>query len=185
VPKAELPVQLLRDDRVALSLIKREDAELIRIWRNQSEIRQWFGDTETISVEQQRAWYECYAARDDDLMFLVHRTFDHLAIGTVALSAIDLVNHRAQFGRLMIGEPQVRGYGFGLAVSLRACILGFEGLQLEEIELEVKADNLSARRIYDYLGFRVIDRPDTSPTDMLRMRLAAADLIRLPWRGRG
>jgi RimJ/RimL family protein N-acetyltransferase len=110
-------------------------------------------------------------------MFLVRRTFDHLAIGTVALYSIDLTNRRSEFGRLMIAEREVQGNGFGFAASLRACIAGFEGLRLEEIELEVKANHIRARRIYDSLGFRVTDRPDTSRTDMLRMRLTAAALI--------
>lgn len=162
--KPVIPAKLLRDESVHLTPIGADDLETMRAWRNRDDIRVWFNDGRVIEAEQQQAWFRAYLENPADLMFLIRRAADAMAVGTIALYQIDLDKKRAAVGRLIIAEG--RGGGLGFAALLRACLAAFEGLGIETLESEVKSANAAALRINRAVGFRPCAGEDEDPIKM-------------------
>ncbi|WP_190318210.1 GNAT family N-acetyltransferase [Bacillus wiedmannii] len=99
-----MKVYKLVDDNLLIREITEKDIELIRKWRNQADIRQYFIDNNYIDKNQQKEWLKKYSQKKDDIMFVIEETLEFKkAIGTVALYNIDSKNNSVEFGRLMIG----------------------------------------------------------------------------------
>ena len=126
-------------------------------WRNQDGIRQWFLSSDVIAPERHRAWWEQYRERDDDFVFVIEETDQfRRPVGQAALYRVDWTHGRAEFGRLMIGDPEAAGKG--LAKLATECLvdaaLGPWGLA--EVDLEVRNANERAIRIYRDCGFTTL-----------------------------
>lgn len=170
--KPEIPPALLRDEFVHLAPIRSDEIELLRHWRNRDDVRFWFNDTDLVSAEQQAEWYAKYCTKPDDIVFVTRRAADQAPIGAVSLYRIDRVAGRAEFGRLMIGVPAARRGGYGLRATARLCAAAFAALELAEIVLQVKPNNVGAHRIYDRIGFRQASPPTAPQIDMTLTRAA-------------
>ena len=148
-----LPIET---QRIRLRLLQERDLPLTLAWRNQEHIRKWFFHCDLIAPDQHRAWFEQYRERDDDFVFLIEEVQrQYRPVGQLALYNIDFDGKRAEFGRLMIGEPDARGKGLAreATVALLGAVLKTFGL--DEVYLEVLADNDAAIKVYTACGFGV------------------------------
>jgi diamine N-acetyltransferase len=169
VPKRA--VAPLAAGRIRLRLLQAADLPLTLAWRNQAEIRRWFFYSERITPEQHGAWYAQYAERDDDFVFIIEEIQRlHQPVGQVALYHLDRAAGRAEFGRLMIGEPAARGQGLARAATDLLVSTALAQWDLREIYLEVYRDNLPAVAIYEACGFQAAGTRD----DVVLMRKARA-----------
>lgn len=156
--------------RIRLRLLEEADLAMTLRWRNQDHVRRWFFHSAVLTAEEHRAWWERYRTRDDDVVFVIEETEAlRRPVGQVALYNIDWSTGRAEFGRLMIGEIEARG--FGLARLATACLvdeaLGRWGLG--EVYLEVFGDNTAAIRVYAECGFEETARRDRTVAMRRRM----------------
>lgn len=155
---------------LALRPLDSNDIMLLMSWRNKPEIRTRFVFSDVITAEKQRLWFDSYCEKQDDVMFIVDELDEwHGPIGAAALYGIH--EGRAEFGRLMIGLEMARGRRFGVLITRMVCHVGFSQMKLREIYLHVFADNLSARKIYETLGFQY--QSSEARTDLLYMSLTA------------
>ncbi len=144
---------------LTLRLLEEGDLEMTRAWRNQDEIRQWFVSTEPVAGLPHRAWFDAYREKPDDFVFVIEETRDlRRAIGQVSLYHVDLAAGRAEFGRLMIGDREALGRGFGQAATRCLVDAAFERWHLREVYLEVKSSNHRAIAIYETCGFSTVSR---------------------------
>lgn len=141
--------------------IKKTDIEIIRLWRNQSDIKQYFINTDTITKHQQQKWFIHYLKKENDQMFIVqeHEHFQSV-IGTTALYNIDTQKHSAEFGRLMIGHIPAQNKGLGTLATILTCRYAFEKLDILEIFLYVLPHNIRAITLYKKIGFLPISMQD-------------------------
>lgn len=146
--------------RTRLRLLEEADLPMTLAWRNQDEVRRWFLHSDVITPAEHRAWYQRYTERDDDFVFVIEETVDlRKPVGQVALYRIDWRWHRAEYGRLLIGEPEARRRGLAGEATRLILDYAFGSLELAEIELVVYGDNRPALAIYRACGFReVADR---------------------------
>ncbi|MCQ6530780.1 GNAT family N-acetyltransferase [Bacillus mycoides] len=146
----------LEGNGLLIRKILEEDIELIREWRNQTDVRKYFINNNYINKDQQKKWFEEYLKKKSDIMFIIEETIEFKsAIGTVALYNINLEKNSAEFGRLMIGYLPSVGKGFGKRAAILACKYAFEILGLSEIYLNVLIHNVKAINLYSNLGFVV------------------------------
>lgn len=75
-------------------------------------------------------------------------------IGYIELLKIDRRNRSATVGRVLVGDPGLRGRGLGAQMVERALEYGFERLGLHRIELLVFDFNEQAVACYEKAGFR-------------------------------
>ncbi len=157
----------IENARVRLRLLIETDLALTLRWRNQDHIRRWFFHPDPITPEQHRRWFEQYRERDDDFVFVIEELPARRPVGQVALYHLDWNTSRAEFGRLMIGEPDAAGKGLARAATELTLQITFARLGLRQVYLEVFADNVRARAIYDSCGFQITAQRDNVLT-MLR-----------------
>jgi diamine N-acetyltransferase len=159
MPKRSLPP--LQNQRIRLRLLEESDLPTTLGWRNQDHIRRWFFHSDVITLEQHRIWFERYLRQDDDYVFIVQEIDNVLRpVGQAALYHIDWLAQRAEFGRLMIGEPDARGKGLARAATELLVGMALGDLGLQEVHLEVFADNVPALAIYTACGFQITDKHD-------------------------
>jgi len=130
-------------------------------WRNQDHIRKWFFHSDVITPEQHQAWFKRYLQQDDDYVFIIEEVAATLRpVGQVAIYHIDWAARQAEFGRLMIGEPEAIGRGLARAATGLLTDMAMDTLGFREIYLEVFADNVPALTIYTACGFQITGRRD-------------------------
>lgn len=158
---AKRHVAPIEGPRLRLRLADAADLPRTLSWRNQDGIRKWFVHSEPLTPDQHRGWFLKYLDRDDDFLFLIEET-DRLRkpIGQVGLYRIDWPGRSAEFGRILIGEPDARGLGY--AGEATALLLGFafRDWGLGAVDLEVFADNERAIRVYRRCGFEATGERD-------------------------
>jgi diamine N-acetyltransferase len=155
---------------VALTPLSEDLIEQLREWRCRDDIRRWFIDTRLITPEQQRTWFAGYLKREDDVTFIIRRLPEDRPVGAIALYNIDRQRRRAEYGRLLIGEPSARGTGLAEDASGVMIDWAFRQLGIADIYLWVRQDNVRAATLYRRMGF-VEATPETAQADCLYMVL--------------
>jgi diamine N-acetyltransferase len=152
VPKRSIAP--LTEGRVRLRLLEARDLPLTLAWRNQDHIRRWFFSTDVIAPEQHRGWFARYQERDDDFVFVIEETQTlQRPVGQTALYHVDWSAGRAEFGRLMIGDPAASGIGLARLATSRLLAEAHGPLNLREVYLECRTDNARAIAVYTACGF--------------------------------
>jgi RimJ/RimL family protein N-acetyltransferase len=151
----------IENRRIRLRLLGVDDLEMTRNWRNQDPIRKWFIHSDIITPEQHRQWFEAYLVRDNDFVFVIEeRIALRKPVGQISLYNIEWPQRRAEFGRLMIGDLEAQGKG----IAKDAMILLLEFVErawtIDEVYLDVYADNYPALSIYKSLGFMPVMEVD-------------------------
>ena len=144
---AKRPIEPLVNGRVRLRLLEEADLPLTLGWRNRDENRRWFFSTAEISPDQHRGWFEKYRERDDDFVFVIEEidVFKR-PVGQLSLYDIDWTTGRAEFGRLLMGDPEARGLGLA---QLATALLVDEALErwgLREISCGMPLDQRARDR---------------------------------------
>jgi RimJ/RimL family protein N-acetyltransferase len=152
-------IQPIENEKVRLRLLHEGDLPLTLRWRNQDHIRRWFIHSDIITPEQHAGWFRQYQERDDDFVFIIEdRGADNQPVGQASIYHIDWAAGRAEYGRLLIGEAQASGKGLAVAATQAAIQIAFEGLGLQELYMEVYADNVRSIAACQHAGFRVTGR---------------------------
>ena len=158
VKRALAPIE---NERVRLRLLTEADLPLTVAWRNRDDIRFCFIHSDIITPEQHRAWFEKYCTRDDQFVFIIEeRQTLHRPVGQISLYHIDREAKRAEFGRLMIGEPAARGLNLAKQATQLLLEAAFGQFELHEVYLEVFEHNAAAIAIYRSCGFQPCGRRD-------------------------
>lgn len=147
--------------RVRLRLLEEGDLPLTLGWRNQDHIRKWFFYAEVLTFDQHQAWFQKYQTRDNDYVFIIEDISSGCRpVGQIAIYNIDWEKGRGEFGRLMIGDPEAAGKGFARPATQLVLSVAFGALGLEEVYLEVFANNERAIAVYQKCGFVVDEQKD-------------------------
>ncbi|RAW10903.1 GNAT family N-acetyltransferase [Paenibacillus taichungensis] len=165
---------VIKNNKFILTPVTEADIELMRGWRNSPLNHSSFLTNNYIDMDQQKRWFENYLQKTNDIMFIVKDLEDSgKRVGMLGLYDIDNDKNKkkAEFGRLLIGEPSTRGKGLGLAVTLNLCKFGFQILELDEIYLEVITDNVTAHKIYKKAGFLETERYSINGKEIIKMSL--------------
>lgn len=160
---------MIQQDKLLFRPVEESDIENIRLWRNRDGIREAFIYQQYISREQQEHWYKNYNENENDIMFIIE--YETKPIGTVAIYNIDLDKREAEFGRLMIGQVEIRGLGIGQKATKAMCEFGFNKLHLNKIVLEVFEDNRHAMRVYKEIGFKIVGQREIKERNLIVMHL--------------
>jgi RimJ/RimL family protein N-acetyltransferase len=161
-----------------------DDPELISTmgWRpfqnnNERERKRFLNAIETLTIPYSGDCGEGHG-EDQAITFSIITRKDDLPIGYVTLKSIDHdKRRRAELG-IAIMESQYRFGGYGSDALRLAIDYAFNTLQLISIELTVFISNTKAIRLYEKMGFGVVDilqkawtMPDGERVDMLLMEL--------------
>lgn len=152
----KIEISPIENENVCLRLLTQTDLPLTLAWRNQERIRKWFFYSDLITPENHLAWFESYQVRDNDFVFIIEEAeADYRPVGQVSLYNINWSAKNAEFGRLMIGEPDAVGKGLARIATQLILNMAFRELGVEEVYLEVYAHNERALSFYKGIGFKI------------------------------
>ena len=142
-------------ERIFLRYIEEMDLPLMFSWRINPNIGKWF-DTELTSFKEHLEWYKKYLNENKttEYFYMIIDKDTGFPIGQISLYNVDQEKKTAEFGRLIIAFPDYLGKGYAKEASKIALQFAFETLKLEQVHLEVKATNHTAKKLYDSLGFK-------------------------------
>lgn len=151
-------IQPILSDSIRLRLLDEVDLPVTLAWRNRDDIRIWFFTSDKITLERHIEWFRRYLDLDNDFIFIIEDVKSgYKPVGQVSLYNIDWDAKRAEYGRLMIGDQDSTGRGFARLATEVLLDLAFKKLGLEEVYLEVFANNDRAIRIYEAAGFSIME----------------------------
>jgi RimJ/RimL family protein N-acetyltransferase len=102
-------------------------------------------------------------------------------IGHVEIIWIDYEKSNGMLGPILIGDPKLRGKGYGREVAKLAVEFGFNNIGLNEIYLWVFEFNIAAIRCYEKIGFKKYDLKKSALTlgnkscSSMKMKLSKKD----------
>ena len=138
-----------RLDLLRLRPLMQMDIELLRNWRNDYQLSRFFRKIGFISAECQLQWYRKYLLEENDYYWAIVE--NDKTIG--ALSIYNILGTNAEIGRIMIGDADARGNGYGYKALIMAMQIGFKQLGLQTFVLNVHEKNTIALHIYKRIGF--------------------------------
>ena len=145
-------------ERIYLSPIDPDDAELYAKWMNDLEITRWLGMTgRVIALPAERAWLENATKDQNILQFAIILRDGNRLIGNLGFNEINQVHRKATLG-IFIGEAEDRSKGYGTEALKLLVDYGFKWLGLRNIDLHVHSNNARAIRCYEKAGFRQYGR---------------------------
>ncbi|KKP92663.1 MAG: hypothetical protein UR98_C0021G0010 [Parcubacteria group bacterium GW2011_GWA1_36_12] len=142
-------MRLANIDSFKLRLITRKDIKFLRKLRNEN--REFFLESNYISVKGQEEWFERYKNKSDDYMFILQR--GNLKIGVGAIYNIDRQKKRAELGRFIIAKS-LQNHGYGKILIKKMEELCFKQFGVKIFYLTVLANNAKAINLYKNAGFR-------------------------------
>lgn len=165
-------------EKVELRPVSKDDMQTLLDWRNKDEIRNGFIQSEKITMADHLKWFERYLNKPGDIMFIIEEnSLLNKPVGSIALYDIDQDSETAEFGRLMIGEPEAKGKGIAKSATFLLCEFGFRELQLKSVYLEVFSDNFTAFKLYERSGFRKVGERDHQGRTLVKMTLLRDELM--------
>jgi len=142
-------------ERIYLSPMNKDDAEIYTKWLNDEEVAVNLGQyAKVITLNNEQKTLEDMTT--DGYNFAIVKNDDTL-IGNISLFRINHVNRSAITG-IFIGEKENRGKGYGSEALRLILNYGFNTLNLHNIMLNVFSDNEQAIACYRKVGFTEFGR---------------------------
>jgi len=126
-----------------------EDSDMLLRWRNDPETRHNSIHTAEVFPEEHARWFHRMMTVDPSRIAVAE--LDGLPVGVIRLDWND-ERDSSEVSFTVAPEHRRKGLGFRI-VQLKT-----EGLSNVRVLARVKVTNLGSRRIFDRLGFRVVDR---------------------------
>jgi [ribosomal protein S5]-alanine N-acetyltransferase len=122
-------------------------------WANDAEVtRYMFMGAVPNTPQSLEREYDSLAASQNDVVLAVVDTATDAHIGNTGLYAINWISRLAEY-RIIIGEKDYWGRGYGTEAARLTVAYGFEKLNLNCIFLGVNAEHAAAIRSYEKAGF--------------------------------
>ena len=145
-------------DRIYLSPMSTEDAEIFTQWLNDFDTTDYLGRSgmiTTLSGEQE--YLENKTKNENEAKFAIVTLDGDKLRGTVSLEHINLSNKDAILG-IFIGDKDYRNNGYGTEAIKLILDYGFNYINLHSVRLDVMAFNERAQKCYQKCGFKEYGR---------------------------
>lgn len=139
---------------VSLHSLSRDDLPIYRDWINNPAATAFMeSGWRPASEAEVQAIYDASTVPQDTSVFTIVPNALGRAIGVAGLYLIHWICRRAEF-RILIGDDEGRGKGYGTEAAELVVEYGFDKLNLETIYLGVNVENRGAVRSYEKAGFQ-------------------------------
>ncbi len=148
--------RMLEGEKVYISPMNIEDAEIYAKWLNNREITQYLSiHNSLVSIEGERKYLEKFITEEYHLA-IIKKENDEL-IGNIGLENINYKNGTASLG-IFIGEKDNTSKGYGSEAIRLLVQYAFDSLRLHNIMLMVYDFNIRAIKAYTKCGFKEFGR---------------------------
>ncbi|MCI5147705.1 MAG: GNAT family N-acetyltransferase, partial [Candidatus Electrothrix sp. AR3] len=117
-------------------------------------VRKWFFNSNIITFKNHELWFERYAKKNE-FVFIIE--YYGNPVGQVSLYNIDKSLKKAEYGRLIIGEPHALKKGIARKATSLLLDKAFNEWRILEVYLEVFLSNTDAIAVYCECGFKGLE----------------------------
>lgn len=137
---------------VRIRPLREEDAQVSYKWRNDTEVFKYTGANydHEITLEDESNWIRRVSKNENEYRCAIIANEEY--VGNIYLT--DIENGHATY-HIFIGNKDFWGKGIAKEASRLITNYGFNVLNLETIELEVRKQNKRAFELYKSLGFQI------------------------------
>ncbi len=147
---------------VLLQPLGANDLEQVRGWRNHPDVAQHMLDRQKITRQGQQDWFEKIKTDHSQKHYLIHYRSE--SIGVINIKAVDEQDLAAattiEVGLYLAPESRYRGTVLAFCPALAINQLCFEQLGCQQLQATVLAENNTALRFNQQLGYRIVDSSD-------------------------
>lgn len=136
--------------QVDLAPLTIEHIELVRSWRNSQFVSQFMYTDDSISQEQQAAWFEAVSKDKQSIYWVI--LYNQQPAGLASITNIDNRNKKC-FWAFYLGSEELQGVGIGSIVEYKVLEHAFEVLKLNKICGEVLKFNERVLKLHQRFGF--------------------------------
>jgi RimJ/RimL family protein N-acetyltransferase len=145
-------------DRIYLTPIEAENAEVYRAWINDPDVNRWLVAGQVpLTAEAERKTVREMDASEEHIEFEIRLREDDRAIGLCGLQGIEM-RHRQGVVGICIGEKGLWGQGYGREAIVLVLRFGFDTLGLHRIEISAFEGNDRGLHLYESIGFKPAGR---------------------------
>lgn len=184
-PDDDIPNGVVRTGEIAeLRKHQAADVDDFMRWYMDPEIARLLRhDLRPLTANQARGYFLSIVlpASATGTAWAIHDRVSGNLIGTTAITQVDFDAKSCLF-RIVIGEKQAWGHGFGTDATRLVVEEVFESLGLDRVKLEVFDHNPRARRSYEKVGFVETGRT-VEWAGKMRLDVIAMELHRDRWDG--
>jgi RimJ/RimL family protein N-acetyltransferase len=143
--------------QVELQPLTTDDFDRLIQWiADEESLMLWSGPFFRFPLDQTQLAAYLASAQDKPPVRKIYKSvlkLDTRVIGHIELNNIDYRNRAATVSKVLVGDPAVRGQGFGEQMLRELVKIAFEELQLHRLQLFVFDFNQPAIRCYQKVGF--------------------------------
>jgi UDP-4-amino-4,6-dideoxy-N-acetyl-beta-L-altrosamine N-acetyltransferase len=136
---------------ISLRLLESDDIELVRNWRNSTDVAPYMYNETHIGEEQQIKWFEKISNENSSVYWIIE--FEGKKIGLASLTGIDETLSSCYWA-FYLGDLSVRGGGIGAKIEYKVLEYVFNELKLNKLRCEVFTSNDKVIKMHENFGFR-------------------------------
>ncbi len=160
---------ILEGNGVCLRAIEEQDLEMVRQWRNDPKISQFMLTQHTISIEQQKQWYEHIRDIETQQHFVIEYKQQPIGIANIrTLSGDQLLGAETIEPGLYIYDDRYRGSFLAFCPALTLNDYCFDTLRCNKIIARVLPNNDAAFRFNAMLGYAEVSREELITMELLK-----------------
>ncbi|PIR89052.1 MAG: GNAT family N-acetyltransferase [Candidatus Harrisonbacteria bacterium CG10_big_fil_rev_8_21_14_0_10_40_38] len=143
----------LSNDKISLRCFESDDVSLITKWLNDADVTRFmFYGQKPMTEEQVGELINSQLGSDKNVVLMIDSCESPSAIGFCGLYDIHPTARKAEF-RILIGDKNCWGRGYGTEVTKLLTAYGFDRLNLHKIWLGFTSENISAGKAYKKSGY--------------------------------
>ena len=142
---------------ITLERFTKDDFDQLIAWVDSAEFcMQWGGPQFTWPLTREQLDVYLNEMKGERPERLIYRAVseDGRTVGHISIGRLDYANKTGRMGKVLVGDPAMRGKGIAGHMVREICRIGFEELALERISLGVFDFNESAIAAYEKAGFQ-------------------------------
>jgi len=136
---------------VVLKKLDINDIELVRNWRNSSEVSKYMYTDFHISKDQQENWFQKINNDNSCIYWIIE--YENKKIGLVSITEINSVFSSCSWA-FYLGDTSLRGLGIGGKIEYKVIDYVFNVLKLNKLKCEVIVSNEKVIKMHEKFGFR-------------------------------
>jgi UDP-4-amino-4,6-dideoxy-N-acetyl-beta-L-altrosamine N-acetyltransferase len=135
---------------IKLVKLKEEYIELLRNWRNSSNVASYMYNESYIDEESQKKWFNSIDIEKSRYWII---EYNNLKLGLASITGIDRILQSCYWA-FYLGDTSVRGAGIGAKVEYNIIEYVFYNLGLNKLRCEVLTMNEKVIKMHEKYGFR-------------------------------
>ncbi len=138
-------------NNIKLVKLNIDDLEIVRNWRNSTEVSQYMYTENIISEVDQQNWFQRINNSNNSFYWIIE--YEGRKLGLASVTGIDFALQSCYWA-FYLGDLTVRGAGIGAKVEYSILEYVFNELNLNKLRCEVFVNNDKVVKMHEKFGFR-------------------------------